>query len=77
MMPTLIKVRVPIGGLGKISVEFTRGFKKLAPERKLSILRQLALTVRAEDDRAKAENLNLIKAEDARNAEAIQLRTAS
>jgi len=74
MMPTYIKVRAPLGGLGKVSIELTRDFNKLAPERKLSILRQLALQIRAEDDRAKAEFMNLLKAEDARNAEVMRLR---
>jgi len=75
MMPVYIKVRAPLAGLGKVSIELTREFRKLHPERKLSILRQVAMAIRDEDKRAATENINLIKAEDAANAEGIR-RTA-
>jgi len=74
MIGTFIRLKAPIAGLGKIQIEFTKRFRKLHPERRMIILQQALKQLRAEYDKAKAENAHIIKAEDATNAQMIRMR---
>jgi len=74
MMPIFARLRAPIFGLGKATLHFTNKFNKLHPERRMIILQQAMKQLREAHDRAERENRNLLKAEDARNAEGMRLR---
>lgn len=72
MITTFAKLRAPIAGLGKATIHFTNSFNKLHPERRMILLQQAMRQLREAHDKAERENRNLLKAEDARNAEAIR-----
>ena len=72
MIRIFARLHAPIAGLGKASIVFSKRFRKLHPERRKIMLEQCMKAMRAEHKRAEIENLNLIKAEDARNADLIQ-----
>ena len=74
MITTFAKLRAPIAGLGKATLQFSKSFNKLSPDRRMTMLMQAMKQMRAAYDTAERENRCVIKAEDARNAETIQLR---
>ena len=74
MITTFAKLRAPIAGLGKATLQFSKSFNKLSPDRRTIILQQAMKQMRAAYDIAERDDRCVIKAEDARNAEAIQLR---
>ena len=74
MITTFAKLRAPMAGLGKATLQFSKSFNKLSPDRRMTMLMQAMKQMRAAYDTAERENRCVIKAEDARNAEAIQLR---
>lgn len=74
MIAVFARLKAPIAGLGRAKVELTRGFQKLHPERRMILVTQAMKQLRAEYDRAETENRNLIKAEDAANADLIRMR---
>lgn len=73
MISTFAKLRAPIAGLGRATIHFTSSFNKLHPERRMIILQQAMRQFREAHDKAERENRNLLKAEDARNAEGIRV----
>jgi len=75
MIGTFAKLKAPLaGGRGLARVEFSKSFAKVEPEIRLSMLEQAMKQMR--QAYLTAQNDNKIKHthEDARNAEAIQLR---
>ena len=74
MITTFAKLRAPMAGLGKATLQFSKSFNKLSPDRRMIILQQAMKQMRAAYDIAERDDRCVIKAEDARNAEAIQLR---
>lgn len=74
MIATFAKLRAPMAGLGKATINFSKSFDRLDPNRRMIILQQWMKQMRTAYDAADRENTCVIKAEDARNAEAIQLR---
>ena len=74
MITTFAKLRAPMAGLGKATLQFSKSFNKLSPDRRMTMLMQAMKQMRAAYDTAERENRCVIKAEDARNAEDMRLR---
>jgi hypothetical protein len=71
-MQTFAKLKAPIMGRGKAKIAFTKGFHKIDPEVRVSLINQLMRQFRDEYDRAEREARIKAQHEDAANAEAIR-----
>lgn len=74
MITTFAKLRAPMAGLGKATLQFSKSFNKLSPDRRKIILQQAMKQMRVAYDTAERDNRCVMRAEDARNAEAARLR---
>lgn len=77
MMPVYARLRAPYPGLGKIKLSFTKAFRAAKPEARMSMLNQAMRQLRAEHEQAQADRRAELQQEDARNAAAIRVPSAS